>query len=622
MSAIASSADAITLFISVTISHAVRDALFARYTPRVPAREQGLEFLAAASAAVAESLDYEETLQRIAHSAIPTFADIVVVYVLDDRGELKRQVTAAADPDRHHALDELKRFPTATERLEGVLQSLKPWIVENIDPQTWSFISDPEHKKIVEAVGLRSLVAAPMRSGRWAYGVILLGRTGDRTFSPFEVLIGEEIARRAAGAIERSRLYMAEHKQRERLEHLQRLTEALAVELTVNDACDAVIREMRGLLGAEVVVIGLVSADDTRLEILRTAGVRPEVAARFPYIMLDAQIPLTTAIRRSEAVWLGTREQALAHSPIFREVATKSSAWAAIPLSVPGRTIGALGLSFLEEQEFPDDLRAFILSMARQTAQAIERARLFESEHAAREEAEKASRAKDEFLAILSHELRTPLTTVLGWADLLKMTYSGPDESMRFAIESLRASAATQARLIDDLLDVTRIITGKFNIEKRPTELTEIVTTAAESLRLSAESKGITMAVNAACCIEVDADPARLHQVVTNLVTNAIKFTPAQGRVSVSVQRSDGEAKIIVADTGIGIRADFLPHVFERFRQGSIGDSRTHSGLGLGLSIVQHLVSLHGGHVQAESDGPGHGARFTVSLPVRETRDA
>jgi signal transduction histidine kinase len=488
-----------------------------------------------------------------------------------------------------------------------------------ITDEALASIYDSERRRLVDAVDVRSIVAAAMRSGVHTFGTILFARTGkDATFENFEVIVAEEIGRRAAGAIERSRLYTSEHQQRERLEHLQTLTEALATALTTADACDAIIREMRELVGAKVIVIGLVSDDGARMNVLRTAGVPEEVAQQYPYIQLGEQLPLTSVIRTGEAIWLRTREEAVRQSSVFREIASGSNAWAAIPLIVTGRSIGALGLSFEKEQVFPEEDRAFILSMARQTAQALERARLFDSERAAREEAEKASRAKDEFLAILSHELRTPLTTVLGWADLLKMTYSGPEESIRFAIQSLRASAATQARLIDDLLDVSRIVTGKLNIEKRPSELTEIVRVATESLRLSAETKGVALEVDALCCIDIDADPARLNQIITNLVTNAIKFTPAGGRVHVSVRRHGKSAEVVVRDTGIGISPDFLPHVFERFRQGSMGDSRSHSGLGLGLSIVQHLVNLHGGRVRAESDGPGKGATFTVTLPVRE----
>ena len=408
-------------------------------------------------------------------------------------------------------------------------------------------------------------------------------------------------------------------EERQRLQHLQRLSELLATAMTVEDACSAMVRSLTDEIGARAVVVGLVNDEARVLEMVCTSGVADDVAERYRTLPLGGDLPLTSVLKTGEAVWLRSREEAATHGEAFREAPSQNKSWAAIPLMVPGKIIGALGLAFGDEQTFPEDFRAFMFSMARQMALALERARLFASERRAREAAEQASRAKDEFLAILSHELRTPLTTVLGWADLLKMTYNGPDDTIRFAIQSLRTSANTQARLIDDLLDVSRIVTGKLNIEKRPGELAEIVRGAAESQNLAAETKGVTLAVDAPCCIDIDADPARLHQIVINLVVNAIKFTPAGGRVEVRVRRRNGEADIVVSDTGIGIHPDFFPHIFERFRQGSIGDSRTYSGLGLGLSIVQSLVSMHGGRVSAASDGPGKGATFTVTLPVKET---
>ena len=581
--------------------------------------QQALHFLAEASAVVAESLDYEETLQRIAHSAVPAFAEIVVVHLVDREGELQRQVVATPDAARAQAIEEMwTRYRTADIPLRQVLETGDAWIAGPLDDAALGNIDDPEQRKLAAAIGIRWLIAAAMRTGQNRFGTILFGRTDpERPFDESELLIAEEIGRQAAGAIERSRLFTAEHRQRERLEHLQTLTEALATAMTTAEAGDAIIREMRELVGANMVIIGTLTDDAETLDVVRIAGVTPEVAARYRTLPVETNLPLTTAIRTGEPVWLRSQEEALKQSPGLESIETANHAWAIIPLSVPGQVTGVLGLAFETEQAFPEDVRTFILSMARQTAQALERARLFDSERAAREEAEKASRAKDEFLAILSHELRTPLTTVLGWADLLKMTYNGPDESIRFAIESLRTSAVTQARLIDDLLDVSRIVTGKLNIEKRPTELTEIVRMATETLRLTAEAKGVTLDVDALCCIDIDADPARLHQIITNLVTNAIKFTPSGGRVSVAVHRHDADAEIVVADTGIGIRQDFLAHVFERFRQGSMGDSRTHAGLGLGLSIVQHLAALHGGRVRAESDGPGKGSVFTVTLPAK-----
>jgi len=286
------------------------------------------------------------------------------------------------------------------------------------------------------------------------------------------------------------------------------------------------------------------------------------------------------------------------------------------PLRAGGTSLGAMVLARTSECPYDDSEVAVAEALARRASAAIERARLFDSERRARREAEQASQAKDEFLAILSHELRTPMTTVIGWADLLRLTYDGNDPSITTAIESLRAGALTQARLIDDLLDVSRIITGKLQVEKQRTNLSDCVVSAAEALRITAETKGLTLRVEGDGPVWMAADPARLRQIVTNLVANAIKFTPRGGTIDVRVQRHDGTADVIVRDTGEGIAPDFLPHVFERFRQASIGDSRLHTGLGLGLSIVHHLVQLHGGSVRAESDGAGKGATFTVTLPL------
>lgn len=591
-------------------------------TPRnEQAKVAALELLAQASAAAAETLEYPETLRRIAETATQKFADAVLVYLYED-GEFKRSEFATHDPAARDSLEKIwHAHPPSQVRLKEIVETGNAWVEPRIGNDTWAFIEDPAHRSAIQQITISSLIAVPMSAGGVAFGVLLFARVQpDKAFQPFEIDIANQLAHRAAAAIDRSRIFMSEREQRARLEHLQILTEALATAVTIEATCDAVIAEMRDLVGAKVVAIGIVSEDGKQLQILRTAGIAEDVAARFLTMDMTLDVPVTQAARSGQPVWLGTREEALAHSPVFRQAAPDSNAWAAIPLMVPGRVIGTLGLSFREPQKFPESDRAFILSMAHQTAQALERARLFESERTARREAEQASRAKDEFLAILSHELRTPLTTVLGWADLLKMTYSGGDDSIRFAIESLRASAATQARLIDDLLDVTRIITGKLSIEMRPCELTEVVRIAAESMRLAAETKGVNLEIDALCCIDIDADPARLHQMVTNLVGNATKFTPAGGSVRVTVRRRDDEADITVADTGIGITKDFLPHVFERFRQASIGDSRTHSGLGLGLSIVQHLAQLHGGSVRAESEGQGKGATFTVTLPVRASK--
>src|SRR5215213_5479076 len=243
-------------------------------------------------------------------------------------------------------------------------------------------------------------------------------------------------------------------------------------------------------------------------------------------------------------------------------------------------------------------------------------------EQAARAEAEAANRLKDEFLATLSHELRTPLTAILGWAKLLADgQVSGGRAADAFA--AIYRNARSQAQLIDDLLDVSRVITGKLRIEVVPVNLAAVVEAAASVVRPAAAAKGVALGVRLdGDDLTAGGDPARLQQVVWNLLSNAVKFTPAGGRVEARVGRACSQMEVAVSDTGQGIAPEFLPHVFERFRQADMGTTRRHGGLGLGLAIVRHLVGLHGGTVQAESKGEGRGSTFTVRLPVRAVRDA
>jgi len=249
-----------------------------------------------------------------------------------------------------------------------------------------------------------------------------------------------------------------------------------------------------------------------------------------------------------------------------------------------------------------------------------ERKRIHEVLTLRAEELEQANRIKDEFLATLSHELRTPLTAMLGWSRLLR---SGQlDEAARErAVQIIERNAEAQSKLIEDLLDVSRIITGKLRLEVQPVALAPVIETAVNGLRPAAEAKRLRLesALDPAAG-PVTGDPARLQQVVTNLLSNAIKFTPEGGRVEVRLERSEAQsgarARIVVSDTGVGIGPDALPHIFERFHQADSSNTRAHGGLGLGLAIVRHLVESQGGSVSAESKGEGLGSVFTVELPL------
>ena len=241
---------------------------------------------------------------------------------------------------------------------------------------------------------------------------------------------------------------------------------------------------------------------------------------------------------------------------------------------------------------------------------------LLAREQSARSDAEEANRLKDEFLATLSHELRTPLTAILGWLSMLR---SGrlDAETSRHALETVERNAQAQAQLIEDLVDVSRIAGGKLKLEIEPVDMVTVIAAAIDIVRPAANARGVSIEVSAAAAVgPVAGDPARLQQIVWNLLSNAVKFTPRDGHVQVSLRRVESFAEVEVRDTGIGIDADFLPRVFERFRQAESALTRSHRGLGLGLAIVRHLIELHGGTVTAASDGEGKGAVFVLRIPL------
>jgi signal transduction histidine kinase len=245
-----------------------------------------------------------------------------------------------------------------------------------------------------------------------------------------------------------------------------------------------------------------------------------------------------------------------------------------------------------------------------------ERDDLLVREQAARQTAERANQLKDEFLATVSHELRTPLNAIAGWTQLLR-TELVPAERRRHAADVVARNARFLARLIEDLLDVSRISTGQITLDPQPLNLSTVADRAVEAFADTARDKGVTLTswVDGVQAM-VNGDPERLQQIANNLLANAVKFTPPGGKVDVTVRLTDRSADLVVADTGRGIRSDFLPYVFERFRQEEATATREHGGLGLGLAIARELAALHHGKVQAFSDGAGQGATFVLKLPL------
>ena len=311
--------------------------------------------------------------------------------------------------------------------------------------------------------------------------------------------------------------------------------------------------------------------------------------------------------------------------------AVKIRSYLAVPIIArTGEVLGGLFFGHIEPNVFTERTERLALSIAAQAAIAIDNGRLYaatqkelaerkraeQALETAKNQAEQANRAKDEFLAIVSHELRTPLTSMLGWARMLKTT-NLPREKAQYGIEVIERNVSVQAQLIADLLDVSRISTGKLTLDLRPTNLLQAINGAIESVRTAAETKLIQITfTNTSSTATVLGDSGRLQQVFWNLLSNAIKFTGESGRIDIRLEQLGELLVVTITDTGKGIRKEFLPHLFQRFQQDDSGTTRRHGGLGLGLSIVRHLVEMHGGRVSASSDGEGTGSKFTVEVPI------
>ncbi|HEX5834508.1 MAG TPA: ATP-binding protein [Pyrinomonadaceae bacterium] len=304
---------------------------------------------------------------------------------------------------------------------------------------------------------------------------------------------------------------------------------------------------------------------------------------------------------------------------------TGERAYVAVPLMRNGRWVASLWVSDDRPREWTKEEVSLLRSVAERTWTAVEklraeaeRERLLQSEQEARDVAEKANQIKDEFLATLSHELRNPLNVILGYSELfLRMPEIDESSRLRKMAEALRRNAQSQSQLINDLLDLSRLQRGKISLTHETVSLAAIIDNAVETVRTEAAAKGIEIGLNLADqFLLVDGDRLRLQQIAWNVLNNAVKFTPAGGSISIGLNREEQAAVLVVEDTGQGIEASFLPHVFEMFRQADSSNSRRHGGMGIGLALVQQLVELHGGTITAESAGTNKGSRFTIRLPL------
>jgi PAS domain S-box-containing protein len=323
------------------------------------------------------------------------------------------------------------------------------------------------------------------------------------------------------------------------------------------------------------------------------------------FTVMESGVPLLRAV-----VSPAVREKLQADSTLDRLISEIGiGSYMIVPLVSRGRMLGTITLASARKGRFDTYDLEIAQDLAARAALAIDNAMLYQ-------QSQEANRAKDEFLATVSHELRTPMTAILGWSQLLLGSQLDQDLT-RTAIESVHRSALANARIVDDILDLSKIAAGKMEIDQMPVDLRTTAQNACSSMQPVADARKITLdcVLGTGSCI-VQGDQTRLHQMVVNLLSNGIKFTPQGGRVSIRVDRVDQQVVVTVRDTGIGIRADFLPHIFDPFRQADTSTTRTYGGLGLGLAIVKRLADSHGASVTATSEGKGHGTTFTVVFPA------
>ncbi|HXN34010.1 MAG TPA: hybrid sensor histidine kinase/response regulator, partial [Polyangiaceae bacterium] len=390
----------------------------------------------------------------------------------------------------------------------------------------------------------------------------------------------------------------------ERMTRLLEVTAALLTTMTPDQVAGVVMHMGLSALGARAGALLTVDDESGEYVLLERACDGEDAPARTTRLALDAAAPVAVCARTGRAVCLGPQGICL-------------------PLLIRGHAIGALAVELPADESLDEGRRALLAAAADQCAQALERARLYALEQLRREELERSNRMKDDFLGIVSHELRTPLSAILGWARMLKQGMVGSSQARERALEAIERNATLQARLVDDLLDVSRIVSGKLDLETSAVDLSSVIDAAVDSVRPTLLAKGVeTRLLLAPEGVTVLGDARRLQQVIWNLLTNAIKFTRSGGRIELGLERVGCAARISVKDNGIGIPQDALPHVFERFKQADGSATRQYGGLGLGLSIVHHVVEAHGGAVRALSEGEGKGAEIIVELPVLEIPDA
>jgi K+-sensing histidine kinase KdpD/ActR/RegA family two-component response regulator len=522
--------------------------------------------------------------------------------------------------------------------------------------ETNALVRDAARRRELIVVGSdgapRLSIGVPMLAGNRTIGVVSLHFTEPRIVNEDTREFLLTAGRHTAQALDRAGLYEAadrarneaeafkvqadaELRERQKVEEALRLSEtryrglaartnrlyelnaALSEAVTVDDVSKAIVRHGKMVVGASAGSVAMLIAGGSRFETLFGDGYPQVLIESRREFAADTGLCSTAAVETRRPVFVGSFVELQQKYPKSAALAADGgyASAAVLPLVTEGSVFGVMTFHFTVPVNFDPEYKALLTSVAQHCAQALDRARLYETAERARANAEAANQSKDDFLSTISHELRTPLNAILGWAAMLREGAIDPDRSQR-AIEAIFNNATRQGRLIEELLDVSRIVAGRASLDLHDVDLGENIRGAVEAMMPQAAAKGVELRYDPVSGVYVVADPRRLEQVFLNLLSNAVKFTPSGGNVTIAVASAAESVEVRVSDTGAGIDAAFLPHVFERFRQADSTTTRGVGGLGLGLFIARQLVDAQEGTIRVESEGAGRGAMFVVTLPA------
>ncbi|HUF93685.1 MAG TPA: ATP-binding protein, partial [Candidatus Limnocylindria bacterium] len=574
------------------------------------ARADRLRVLAQLNQLVSSSLDMDALLEAIARSAA-AIMDVPAVsfWTLEPAtGEL--WLRAFSSPELR------EDFPYERLRAgDGVLGRIAAESVTIDVPDVFADEQVIAREWFVRH-GLRSFYGLPITGPDGVLGVLSLNGRTALTFSAGDRETLQSFVAQAGVAIRNAQLYAEAQRGRHESDVVAELARTINASLDLDTILQAVADATRDVCDADTARIALVDPETGAMVIRYSAG---DPAKAYPGFRIErgrgmgglvwaTGEPFRTSDFSAEArITDDDRDTVRADGVVVCMV---------VPIRIGARVEGLIYANNTRARAFTERDEHLVARLADHAAIGVRNARLLAAEQTARADAESANRGKDEFLAVLSHELRTPLTAMLGWVRMLRAGRLEPAQHAR-ALETIERNTRLQSQLINDLLDVSRIVAGKLQLDSQAVDLLAVVDDTVESLRRDAEARGLVL--------ETSLDPAtgpvlgdamRLQQVVGNLLSNAMKFTPAGGRITVDLRPDGAGACLRVSDTGIGIAPEVLPQVFDRFRQADTTSRRGHSGLGLGLAIVRHLVELHGGTVKADSGGRDAGSTFTVRLPI------